>query len=131
MSKKIDIGNELRKILDELVLVTFEDFQRVCSKMIYKTVLDAEKVGEREYVGGELIFECVDDENFTCSYSLYFQDKAENFFKDGAKTGNLPISSLAPKMREELMTEKVIKFEIPEPDDEARELYEREHSKTK
>ena len=131
MSDKMNICDKLRKILEDLVLVTFEDFQRVCSKMVYKTIFDAEKVGEREYVGGELIFECVDDKNFTCSYSLYFQDKAENFFKEAAKTGNLPLSSLASDFREELLADKILKFKIPEPDEEAREIYGREQSELK
>ena len=124
-------GDELRKMLGELLMINLEDFQRKYGKVIDKIILDEESSSKHKYIGGEFIFDCVDDENFTCSYDLYFQDEQENFFKRHAKSGNLPVSSLAPKMREELMTEKAIKFEIPEPDDEARELYEREHSKTK
>ena len=125
------IGDELNKILDGLVKITPEDFQRVYGKTIDKTILDEEKASGREYIGGEFIFECVDDKNFTCGYSLYFQDEQENFFKKEAKSGKLSMSPLLQEMRDELMTEKIIKFEIPEPSDEARELYEREHSETK
>lgn len=124
MSDKMNIVDALRKIFDDLVQVTFEDFQRVCSPMVYKTILDAESTGEREYVGGELVFACVDDKSFTCSYSLYFQDKDEKFFKEAAKTGNLPLSSLASDFREELVTDRILKFKIPEPDEEARAEYE-------
>lgn len=131
MSDKTSIGDTLRKIFEDLVLVTFEDFQRVCSRMVYKTIIDAENTGERKYVGGELIFECVDDKNFTGSYDLYFQDDAGNFFKEAAKTGSLKLSTLATDFREEVVTNKILKFAIPAPDDEARELYERENSETK
>ena len=125
------IGDELNKILGGLIKLTPEDFQRVYGKTIDKTILDEEKTSGREYIGGEFIFECVDDKNFTCSYSLYFQDEQENFFKKEATTGNLSMEPLLPEMRDELTAEKVIKYEIPEPSDEARQAYEREHSEPK
>lgn len=131
MKDMMKIGDELNKIFDGLVKITPEDFQRIYGKTIDKTILDEEKASGREYIGGEFIFECVDDKNFTCGYSLYFQDEQENFFKKEAKSGKLSMSPLLQEMRDELMTEKIIKFEIPEPSDEARELYEREHSETK
>lgn len=124
-------GDELRKMLAGLVMITPEDFQRTYGKVIDKIILDEERSSGREYIGGEFIFECVDDKNFTCGYDLYFQDEKENFFKRDAKSGKLSMSPLLPEMREELATKKVIKFDIPEPDDEAREIYGREHSETK
>ncbi len=131
MSDKTSIGDAFRKIFEDLVLVTLEDFQRVCSRMVYKTIFEAESTGERKYVGGELVFECVDDKNFTCSYALYFQDSAGNFFKESAKTGNLKLSTLATDFREEIIANKILKFEIPAPDDEARAQYEFEESNRK
>lgn len=118
-------GNALFQKLEGLLKVTAEDIQRVSSEVINETILNAESTGKRGYVGGEFIIECVDDKNFTCSYNLYFQDEQENFFKETARTGKRSLTSLESEFRDELTTEKVIKFEIPEPDDEARAEYER------
>lgn len=131
MSDLKKLGEDLRKALENLFAMTLEDFQRVYEETICNAILEEESSGERKYVGGEFIFECVDDKNFTCGYSLYFQDEQENFFKKEAKSGNLSMSPLLPEMRDELTAEKTIKYEIPEPSDEAREAYEREHSKSK
>lgn len=124
-------GEDLRKMLSELVTVTPDDLQRLYSETINKTILETEHENGLHYVGGEFSFECVDDENFTCNYSLYFCDEQKKFFKKSATTGNLSMEPLSTEMRDELTAEKVIKYEIPEPSDEAREAYEREHSKAK
>ena len=99
------------------------------SKIINEAILDTESSGERKYVGGEFIVEGIGDKNFTCGYNLYFQDAQENFFKESAKTGVRSLTSLESKFRDELKAEKVIKFDIPKPDDEARAEYELNHSK--
>lgn len=124
-------GEDLRKMFRELVTVTPDDLQRLYAETINKTILDTESENGLHYVGGEFSFECVDDKNFTCNYSLYFCDEQKKFFKKSATTGNLSMEPLSAEMRDELTAEKVIKYEIPEPSDEAREAYEREHSEAK
>lgn len=116
----------LKKIaekLEEMLKVNLEDIQRVYGETIYKAILDEENKDGIEYIGGELIFECVDDKNFTCAYSLYFQDQQEKFFKKEAKTGEVPLKSLSPEMRKELQSERILKFEIPEMTEEIRGKY--------
>ena len=124
-------GDDLRKTLSNLVSVTFEDLERVYEETICNAILGEESSSEREYVGGELIYTCVDDKTFTCEYNLYFQDEQGKFFRKSAKTGKLSMEPLSIETRDELKAEKEIKFEIPEPSDEAREKYEYEHSKEK
>ena len=123
------LGENLRKAFEKLVKVTPEDLQRVYGEEINEAILDEEHANGRKYVGGEFIFERVDEKNFVCSFSLYFQDAQKKFLKKSAKTGELSMSPLSPELRDELKAEKVIKFDIPEPDDEARAEYEYKHSK--
>ena len=125
------LGNDLRKALSNLFSATFEDLELVYEEPICNAILDEESSSEREYVSGELIYTCVDDKTFTCEYNLYFQDEQGNFFRKSAKTGELSMKPLSIETRDELKAEKVIKFEIPEPSDEARAKYESEHSKQK
>ena len=116
----------LKKIaekLEEVLKVNLEDIQRTYGDTIYKAILDEENKDGIEYIGGELIFECVDDKNFTCAYNLYFQDEQEKFFKKEAKTGEVTLKALSPEMRKELQSEKILKFEIPEPPLEVRKSY--------
>lgn len=129
MSDIKNFGDDLRKALEKLFAVTFDDLERVYGETICNAILDEESSSGREYVGGELIYTCVDDKNFTCEYTLYFQDEQGKFFKRSAKTGELSMKHLSTETRDELTAEKVIKFEIPEPDDAARAQYEREYSK--
>lgn len=125
------IGDELRKAFENLFAVTFDDLERVYGETICNAILDEESASGREYVGGELIYTCVDDKNFTCEYTLYFQDEQGKFFKRSAATGELAMKHLSAETRDELTAEKVIKFEIPEPDDDARAEYERKHATPK
>ena len=129
MSDMKKIGDELSKAFEKLFAVTFDDLQRVYEDTIFEAILDEENSSGRGYVGGKLIYACVDDKNFTCEYDLYFQDEQGNFFKKSAKTGELSMKHLSTETRDELTAEKVIKFEIPEPDDDALNKYERTHSK--
>lgn len=119
----------LSKAFEKLVKVTPEDLQRVYGEEINEVILDEESTSGRKYVGGEFILDYVDEKKFGCSFSLYFQDAQKKFLKRSAKTGELSMSPLVPELRDELKAEKVIKFDIPEPDDEARAEYKYKHSK--
>lgn len=129
MSDKKNLGDDLRKALENLFAVTFEDLQRVYEETISEAILCEENSSGREYVGGKLIYTCVDEENFTCEYDLYFQDAQGNFFKKSAQTDKLSMEPLSTGTRDELTAKKIIKFEIPEPSDEARAEYNRKHSR--
>lgn len=128
MSDVKNFGEDLRKAFENLFAMTLEDFQRVYEETICNAILEEEFSGEHKYVGGELIYEHVDEKNFTCEYKLFFQDAQGKFFRKTAKTDNISTKPLSTDMREKISSEKILKFEIPEPSDEAREEYKRQHS---
>lgn len=114
---------------DRFIKLTPEDLQRLYTDTIDKAILDEEKATGYKYIGGEFIFKYVDNENFSCSCSLFFQDERENFFKKEDETEDLPIKSLSSEMREELTMLKTLKYEIPAPSDKVRAEYERKYIK--
>lgn len=129
MSDIKKLGDDLRKALENLFAVTFEDLQSVYEETICEAILDEESSSGREYVGGKLIYEYIDDKNFTCEYILFFQDEHGKFFKKSAKTDKLSMKPLLTETYDELTAEKIIKFEIPEPSDDARAEYKRKCSR--
>ncbi len=119
--------NMINEIMEELrPTMTLEDLQRVYSPKLDKIILDEEDASNRKYIGGEFNLDYVSDKFYTCGYKFFFQDEQQKIFKVEAKSRELTTSNLSPKVREQLKTDKNIKFEIPEPSETARNKHNRE-----
>ena len=123
----------LKNMINELIeaispTMSLEDLQRVYGKMIDKVIFHEEDKSKTHYVGGEFNIDYVSDKAYTFGYKLFFIDEQKKIFSLEAKSNELNASKLSSAIREQIKTDKNIKFEIPEPDEKARESYNREKS---
>ncbi len=131
-SEAISAGTEvLKSIINELIeefrpTMTLDDLQRVYTKTIDKVIFHEEDKSNSRYVGGEFNLDYVSERAYTCGYKLFFRDEQKKIFALEAKSKELSISKLHSSVREQLKTDKNIKFEIPEPDESARDKHNRE-----
>lgn len=103
--------------------MNIEELQGVIERKVHGVVIDKENELKSTFLGGELIFDYVDADNFTCTVNIFFQDDQKKIKKSAVKSPNLPMSSLDEKSREQLEKTKSLKFEIDEPTKEFREVY--------
>ena len=133
VGEAIVAGKEvLMEIINELIeefrpTMTLEDLNRVYTKTVDKVILTEEDKGTGKYVGGEFNLDYVSEKSYTVGYKLFFQNEQKKIFELEAKSRELDISKLSQKVRDQLKTEKNIKFEIPEPSQSARDKYNREN----
>ena len=133
IEEAIVAGKEvLMEIINELIeefrpTMTLEDLNRVYTKTVDKVILTEEDKGTGKYVGGEFNLDYVSEKSYTVGYKLFFQNEQKKIFELEAKSRELDISKLSQKVRDQLKTEKNIKFEIPEPSQSARDKYNREN----
>lgn len=113
--------SELGKQLNRLELSTsLEELLNNCGGVLDKIILREEHEKNCSYIGGELKISCVGKENYECSYSLYFEDKDESIHTVEAKTKLLETKHLTKNFQQILNSNRVLKFEINEPSEEAR-----------
>ena len=75
------------------------------------------------FLNGDFSIDYVDEKSYTCSYILYFQDKADETYKIAAKSKPLDFARLSAEARKDLETNKSVKFEVPDPPEEVRKNY--------
>ena len=105
--------------------MTLEDLQRVYTKTIDEVILNEEDKSNTKYVGGEFNLDYVSEKSYTVGYRLFFQNEQKKIFEIEAKSREISLAKLSSKVREQLKTEKNIKFEIPEPSQSARDRHNR------
>ena len=120
----IDMVNELVEAFRPTM--SLDDIQRVYTKTVDKVIFHEEDKSHSHYIGGEFNLDYVSDNAYTCGYKLFFQDEQKKIFALESKSKEISMLKLSNDIREQLKTDKNIKFEIPEPDEKARELYNRE-----
>ena len=135
-SEALSVGKEeLIKLVKSIIAelrpsMSLEDLQRVYTKSIDTAILKEEASTNCKYIGGEFNIENVNnDQYYSCGYRLYFQDAQKKIFELAAQSKDLPVYNLSDSLRKQLSAEKIIKFEIPEPSEKAREKFERENPK--
>lgn len=75
------------------------------------------------FLNGDFIINYVDDKSYTCEYAIYFQDQQDSAYKIEAKSNLLDMTRLSEDVQKELESQKIIKFEISEPDENVRKNY--------
>lgn len=115
--KKID-SLDLTMSLDELLKTYGENLDRI--------IIQEEHDKKCSYIGGELKFSGVDEDHYDCAYALYFEDANESVHVLESKSKPLEIKFLTEDFQERLKKERVLKFEIDEPSEEARSKYKRQ-----
>ena len=135
VGEAIATGKEvLMNVINELIeefrpTMTLEDLQRVYMKTVDDVILREEDKSNSKYVGGEFNLDCVSEKSYTVGYRLFFRNEQKKISELEAKSRELDISKLSQKVREQLRADKNIKFEIPEPNQSARDRYNRESFK--
>ena len=119
--------NMINELLEEIrPTMSLEDIQIVYTKTVDKLIFHEEDTSKSKYIGGEFNLDYVSDKAYTCGYKLFFQDEKKKIYALEAKSKEISMLKLSTSVREQIRTDKNIKFEIPEPDDKARALYNRE-----
>lgn len=105
----------IRKI-EEIPSVFYADklTEIILTQELYKSAV---------FLNGDFIVEYVDEKSYTCSYVLYFQEQNDETYKIAAKSKPLDVKRLSEEARNDLATNKTIKFEVPNPDENARKKY--------
>ena len=135
VGEAITAGKEvLMNMINELIeefrpTMTLEDLQRVYTKTIDEVILNEEDKSNTKYVGGEFNLDYVSEKSYTVGYRLFFQNEQKKIFEIEAKSREISLAKLSSKVREQLKTEKNIKFEIPEPSQSTRDKHNRESFK--
>ena len=103
--------------------MNLNDFPKVFSNQVIKTIVTEEIRTGRKYIEGYFHVNYLDEKNHSCTYELYFEDSKEKIYKTESKTGTLSSEQLTFEARKELAEEKIITFEIPEPSQAERDVY--------
>lgn len=133
IGEAITAGKEvLMEMINELIeelrpTMTLEDLQRVYTKTIDEVIFKEEDKSNSRYVGGEFNLDYVSDKAYTVGYKLFFRNEQKKIFELEAQSRELNIGKLSAKVREQLREEKNIKFEIPEPSQDARDKHNRDN----
>ena len=118
--------NMINDLIEEFrPTMTLEDLQRVYSKSIDEVIFDEEDRNNSKYVGGEFNLDYVSERSYTVGYRLFFRNEQKKIFELSAKSREISISKLSAKVREQLKSDKNIKFEIHEPNQSARDKHNR------
>ena len=132
VGEAIAAGKEvLMNVINELIeefrpTMTLEDLQRVYTKTIDEVIMREEDKSNSEYIGGEFNLDCVSEKGYTVGYRLFFRNEEKKIFELAAKSRELDVSKLSSEVREQLKTDRNIKFEIPEPSASVRDKHNRE-----
>ena len=119
--------NEVSKQLNRLELSTsLEELIDNCGNALDKIILREEQDKNCSYIGGELKISCLNETNYECAYSLYFENADETVHTLEAKTKPLEIKFLTKSFQQILKKSNVLKFEIDEPSEEARLRYKQQ-----
>ncbi|MBR2773400.1 MAG: hypothetical protein IKD73_00220 [Selenomonadaceae bacterium] len=119
--------NEVSKQFNRLDLSTsLEELLNTYGDALDKIILREEQDKRCTYLGGELRISRLDDKNYDCGYSLYFEDADESVHTLEAKTKPLEMKFLTKDFQQSLITDGVLKFEIDEPSEEARLKYKQQ-----
>lgn len=119
--------NMINELLEEIrPTMSLEDIQIVYTKTVDKLIFHEEDTSKSKYIGGEFNLDYVSDKAYTCGYKLFFQDEKKKIYTLEAKSKEISMLKLSTSVREQIRTDKNIKFEIQKPDDKARALYNRE-----
>ena len=108
---KLDLSTSLTELLEH------------CGKALDKIILREEHEKNCSYISGELRVSRLDDKNYECGYSLYFDDDDESVHTLEAKTKPLELKFLTKDFQLILKKNGVLKFEIEEPSEEARKNF--------
>ena len=106
-----------------VIIKKIEDIPPYYADKINDTILKEEFYKIALFLGGEFIIEYVDEKNYTCTYTLYFQNKKDDAYKITAATQPMDMTRLSAEVKKDLETQKNIKFEISEPSEEVRQKY--------
>ena len=119
--------NEVSKQFNRLELSTsLEELLNNCGDVLDKIILREERDKNCSYIGGELKISCIDEINYECAYSLYFESADETVHTLEAKTKPLEIKFLTKDFQQSLKKNGVLKFEINEPSEEVRLKYKQQ-----
>lgn len=111
-----DIFQEVGKHLNRVGLnLSLEELQGRYDDALKKIILNEEKEKNCRYISGEFKISAFDEQNYQCSYALYFENTDESFHVLEAKTKSLDINCLTEDFRDELKREGTMTFEIAEP----------------
>lgn len=109
-------SNVLIRNIDDIPKLHYAD-------KITEIILDEELKNESRFLSGDFTIDYVDEKNYTCAYTLYFQDDKNEGYKLEAKTKLLDITKLSEEAIQDLSNNKSIKFEIPVPSKKDRSRY--------
>ena len=119
--------NEVSKQFNRLELSTsLEELLNTYGAALDKIILREEHDKQSSYIGGELKIAKLDDKNYECGYSLYFEGTNESVYTLEAKTKPLEIQFLTEDFQQTLHKDGELKFEIDEPSEEVRLKYKRQ-----
>ena len=128
----VNVGKKvLLEMLSDLIselrpTMSLEELQVVYTKNLDKIILQEEQTNSTKFVGGEFCLNYIDEDHYDCAYKLFFMDKSKKIFEISTKSKPFDSSYLNSTTRDELKSEKTIKFEISEPSREARDKFNRE-----
>lgn len=95
--------------------VSLEELHDRYDEAVDMIILREEDEKNCDYISGEFKISVVDEENYDCAYSLYFQDGDEEFHTLEAKSQPQKIEFLTKDFQKTLREKSVLKFEIDEP----------------
>lgn len=110
-------------VAPKMASVTIDDIIKIYSDKVNETALNEELSRATIFVGGDFNIDYVDEKSYTCSYTLFFQNKSGETYEIKAGSKPLDISRLVEEARQELTNRKSIKFDIPEMSEEVRGTY--------
>lgn len=131
---------DFQKILEKILLevkniikptMSIEEIKLVYTDKLDQIILEVEKSSGKTYVGGEFKISYVDKENYTCEYSLYFQDESKKVSVAQARSENLKLADLDSDTAKQIADEKEIKFDIDSPSDDVRKNFEKQNKSDK
>lgn len=123
MNEKINLVEVAQNLFHEIdkqlnrvgFYVSLEELQGRYDDALKKIILNEEKEKNCRYISGEFKISAVGENNYQCSYALYFEDSEENYHVLEAKSKPLDINCLTEDFRAEIHRERVLGFEIDEP----------------
>lgn len=119
------IFSEVEKKIDSLGLtMSFDQLLNIYGDNLDKIIIHEEQNKKCSFIGGELKIFRVDEKNYECAYSLYFEDAGESVHAVESKSKPLEMKFLTEDFQQRLNKEGTLKFEIDEPSAEARKNYE-------
>ena len=107
-----------------ILVKNIEDIPGIYAEKINEVILTEELHKAVSFMGGDFNIDLSPDEkNYTCSYVLYFQDKNAQTYEAESEKQAFDIERLSEEAKNDLLSQKNIKFEIPELSKEIRLQY--------